>query len=153
MVNCSNSILINSRTSNRRFPPRRKFFSRRIRNGYAAPVLSRWCKERGGSHPLFGSNVPLRTSTLGCKLVSTRATSTSLHVQWSTSHVTSGREFEASFSDSNRVESELVKPSYQSGSSHAAESLEQMEVTVFFFLSFIAHLFLFNFNYFYLLHD
>lgn len=45
------------------FPPRREFFSRRIRNGYTVLVLSWWRKERGGSHPLFGSNVPLRTST------------------------------------------------------------------------------------------
>lgn len=117
----------------------------------------------------FSGQTFLYERALGCKLVSTRATSTSLHVQWSASYVTSGREFEASFSDSNRVESELLKPSYQSGSSHAAESLERncrffllpsllspfhwlitstSEDYTFFYLFFTPHFFLFNnFNY------
>lgn len=75
-------------------------------------------------------------SALGCKLVSARATSTSLHVRWSASRVTSAKEFEASFSDSNRVESELLKPSYTArGSRCYPESFERMEVFASFFPS------------------
>lgn len=111
-----------------RFPSPREFFSKRIRNEHTVLIfspslffsvhlyLSLFGIKNAESHPLSGQTF-LYERALGCKLVSTRATSTSLHVRWSAREPRYiRREFEASFSDSNRVESELPKPSYQSGS-------------------------------------
>lgn len=166
MVNCSNSILINSRTFNGGFPRGVNFFPDEYKIDTPLPFSLGGVKNATDRTPFSGQTF-LYERALGCKLVSTRATSTSLHVQWSASRVTSGREFETSFSDSNRVESELLKLSYQSlmlpnlwnGSKlsfflHPSPlSPFHQLIILFYLLSFISYLFLFNnFNYFDLLY-
>lgn len=115
------------------------FFPRRIRNEYTVLILSRWHKERGIALPplppasAFGSNVPLRNESARVQ-TRFRASDVDLvarSVKREPRYIRT--EFEASFSDSNRVESELLKPSYRSRLPMLPESFERMEVTAFFF--------------------